>query len=97
MAEEYERSEVDRMIRERASVSSGFEGMVEQELAELRVGLVIKGLRQEKGITQEELPRRLRTTKSAVSRLENRSGGARLETLEKVAHALGKELVIEFR
>ena len=90
-------SDVDRMIRERAALSPGFERLVDQELAELRVGLVIKGLRQEKGITQEELARRLRTTKSAVSRLENRSGGARLETLEKVAQALGKELVIEFR
>ena len=90
-------SDVDRMIQERASVSPGFDGLVEQELAELRVGLVIKELRQKNGITQEELARRLRTTKSAVSRLENRSGGARLETLEKVAQALGKELVIEFR
>jgi len=90
-------SDVDKMIQERAARSPGFESLVEQELAELRVGLVIKDLRQKNGITQDELARRIHTTKSAVSRLENRSGGARLETLEKVAHALGKELVIEFR
>lgn len=90
-------NDVDRMIQERAAKSPGFEGLVEKELAELRVGIVIKELRQKNGITQEELARRIQTTKSAVSRLENRSGGARLATLEKVAHAFGKELVIEFR
>lgn len=90
-------SDVDRMIQERDSRSPGFSAMVEQEFAELRVGMKIKEMRQNSGVTQEELARRLHTTKSAVSRLENSSGGARLETLEKVAQAFGKELVIEFR
>lgn len=90
-------SDIDRMIQERGAKSPGFETLVEQELTELRLGLVIKELRLKKGITQDELARRIHTTKSAVSRLENRSGGARIETLEKVAHALGKELVIKFR
>lgn len=90
-------SDVDRLIKARAAKSPGFEALVEKELSELKVGVVIKDLRQKSGITQDELARRIHTTKSAVSRLENRTGGARLETLEKVAHALGKELVIEFR
>lgn len=90
-------SDVDRAIRTRARKSPGFQTLVEKELAELRVGLIIKELRQKSGMTQEELARRLNTTKSAVSRLENSTGGARLETLEKIAQAFGKELVIEFR
>jgi HTH-type transcriptional regulator/antitoxin HipB len=90
-------SDVERLIREREKVSPGFEHMVEQELAELRVGLIVKDLRVKNSMTQEELARRIRTTKSAISRLENSTGGARIETLEKVAQALGKELVIEFR
>jgi transcriptional regulator with XRE-family HTH domain len=57
----------------------------------------VKELRRKKKLTQEELARRIKTTKSAISRLENSSGGARLETLGKVAQALGKELVIKFR
>jgi DNA-binding XRE family transcriptional regulator len=90
-------SDVERIIRARAVKSPNFEAMVEKELAELRIGLTIKEMRQKSGMTQEQLARRLKTTKSAVSRLENRSGGARLETLEKIAHAFGKQLVIEFR
>ena len=90
-------SDVDRMIRVRAAKSPDFEAIVKKEFAELRIGFAIRELRQKNGMTQEQLARRLKTTKSAVSRLENSSGGARLETLEKIAQAFGKELVIEFR
>jgi HTH-type transcriptional regulator/antitoxin HipB len=90
-------SDVDAMIRAREARSPGFKAMVDGEMAELRVGLIVKDLRQKSGMTQEELAHRIKTTKSAVSRLENSTGGVRLDTLEKVAHAFGKELVIEFR
>lgn len=90
-------SDVDRMIKRRAKKTPGFEAKVDSDLAELRVGLIVKELRQKNKLTQEELAQKLKTTKSAISRLENSSGGARLETLEKVAQAFGKELVIEFR
>jgi len=90
-------SDVDRMIKKRAKKSPGFAAKVDAELAELRVGLIVKELRQKNKLTQEELAQKLKTTKSAISRLENSSGGARLDTLEKVAQAFGKELVIEFR
>jgi|JI71714CRNA_FD_contig_31_4340075_length_385_multi_1_in_0_out_0_1 HTH-type transcriptional regulator / antitoxin HipB len=90
-------NDVDQIIQERVEQSPEFGAMLENALTDLRIGEIIKELRQKKGITQSELARRLHTTKSAVSRLENRSGGARLETLEKVAQALDKELIIEFR
>ncbi|HUX40385.1 MAG TPA: helix-turn-helix transcriptional regulator [Rectinemataceae bacterium] len=90
-------SEIDAVIRKRSAKSPTFAAQVESELAELRVGLIVKELRQKNNLTQEELAKRIKTTKSAISRLENSTGGARLETLEKVALAFGKELVIEFR
>ena len=90
-------SDVDRIIRKRAERSPGFEAKVEEALAELRIGLLVKELRLEHRLTQEDLAKRIRTTKSAISRLENSSGGARLETLEKIAQAFGKELVVTFR
>ena len=51
-------------------------------------------LRTEAGLTQAELAERMGTTQSAVARLEG--GGTRptLETLEKVAVAVGGELVV---
>jgi transcriptional regulator with XRE-family HTH domain len=51
-------------------------------------------LRTEAGLTQAELAERMGTTQSAIARMEG--GGARptLETLEKLAVAVGSELVV---
>jgi transcriptional regulator with XRE-family HTH domain len=45
-------------------------------------------------LTQEELAGRLKTKKSAISRIENHAEDIKLSTLEKVAMALGKQLQI---
>lgn len=51
-------------------------------------------LRTQAGLTQTELAERMGTTQSAIARMEG--GGARpnLETLEKLASAVGAELVV---
>ncbi len=48
--------------------------------------------RENAGLTPEELARKLKTKKSAISRIENHAENIRLSTLEKVAEALGKSL-----
>jgi transcriptional regulator with XRE-family HTH domain len=45
-------------------------------------------------LTQEELARRLKTKKTAISRIENHAEDIKLSTLERVAMALGKRLQI---
>ena len=51
-------------------------------------------LRTDAGMTQAELAVRMGTTQSAIARMEG--GGVRptLETLEKLAHAIGSDLVV---
>lgn len=51
-------------------------------------------LRSEAGLTQAELAKRMGTTQSAIARMEG--GGTRptLETLEKLAGAVGSDLVV---
>ena len=55
--------------------------------------------RKEAGLTQEEIARRMGTTKSAVSRLESSFGNDKhspsFATLRKYAKACGKKLVIK--
>ena len=54
-------------------------------------------IRQEKGITQGELAKRLHTTQQTVSRLENiHNKSYSLKTLIKLARALDKGLKVEF-
>ena len=55
---------------------------------------LVHRLRTEAGLTQAELAQRMGTTQSAIARMEG--GGTRptLETLEKLAAAVGGELVV---
>lgn len=55
---------------------------------------LVHRLRTEAGLTQAELAQRMGTTQSAIARIEG--GGTRptLETLEKLALAVGQELVV---
>jgi transcriptional regulator with XRE-family HTH domain len=50
--------------------------------------------REDAGLTQEELVKKLKIKISAISRIENHAENIRLSTLEKVALALGKKLKI---
>ena len=62
---------------------------------EFKVGVLLRQAREQAGITQEDLARRIKTKKSAISRLENHAEDVRLSTLDRVARALGKNLRIE--
>src|SRR2546421_9344337 len=55
---------------------------------------LVHRLRTEAGLTQAELAKRMGTTQSAIARMEG--GGTRptLETLEKLATAVGAELIV---
>lgn len=61
------------------------------------VALQIAALRQEAGLSQKELARRLRTSQQQISRLESPSyEGHSLSMLRRVAEALGATLHVAF-
>jgi transcriptional regulator with XRE-family HTH domain len=53
-------------------------------------------LRSEAGLTQAQLAERMGTTQSAIARMEGGGSRPTLETLEKLATAVGNELVVGF-
>jgi ribosome-binding protein aMBF1 (putative translation factor) len=59
---------------------------------DFKIGALLKEARVRAGLTQEELARKINTTKSVISRVENHAEDIRLSTLEKFARALGKEV-----
>lgn len=67
---------------------------VEHDLA---LGQLIYDLRTGAGLSQRELAERMGTTQSVISRLEE-GGGAknRIDTLARVAEALGRHLILSF-
>lgn len=52
--------------------------------------------RIKEGLTQAELARRVGTKQSAIARLESGSYNPTIGFLQKVAHAMGKQLTVSF-
>ena len=88
------RSRWEDIKKERGEPSAETRAGVEQDLA---LGQLIYDLRIEVGLSQRELAERMGTTQSVISRLEE-GGGARnrIDTLARVARALGRHLVLSF-
>lgn len=58
-----------------------------------KIGQLIAQVRQEKGLTQAELARRLNTSQSAVNRMEHGRQNLSLETLGRISDVLNKQLI----
>ena len=89
------KDDLDKYIRRRQRRDGKFAENFEAGYQELKPGVLLRQARERAGITQADLARRIRTRKSAISRLENHAQDVRLSALERVAHALGKNLVVQ--
>ncbi|HUD05794.1 MAG TPA: UDP-N-acetylglucosamine 1-carboxyvinyltransferase [Candidatus Saccharimonadales bacterium] len=58
-----------------------------------KIGLLISQIRQEKGFTQAEFARRLKTSQSAVNRMEHGNQNFSLEILGRVSDVLNKSII----
>ena len=64
---------------------------------DFKIGAFLKAVREDKGMTQAELAARIHTTKSVISRMENHAEDLKLSTLQRVASALGKQVIISIQ
>jgi len=79
----------ERLTKEEISKEEFWDGY-----EDFKIGVFLKEIRVSNGLTQKELAKRINTTKSVISRMENHSEDVKLSTLEKVAKALGKRVKI---
>jgi len=87
-------SDVERYIEKRKAKSVKFARNFESGYEAFEFSVMLKEARKKAGITQEAVARKLRTKKSAISRIENHAADIRLSTLEKYANALGMRLLV---
>lgn len=88
-------SDLQKYIEKRKARDPEFARNYEFGYQQFKIGAMLKLAREEAGLTQEELAKKLNTKKSAISRIENHAEDIKLSTLEKIARALGKTLRVE--
>jgi HTH-type transcriptional regulator / antitoxin HipB len=86
--------DLDKYITKRKARSEDFAKDFDAGYEEFKIGVVLRQVREQAGITQEKLAQKLHTKKSAISRIENHAEDIRLSTLRDMAKALGKQLVV---
>jgi DNA-binding XRE family transcriptional regulator len=87
-------SDVKGYIERRSQTDIEFGEGFEVGYTNFKIGVVLRQARETAGLTQEEVARRLNTTKSAISRIENHADDVRLSTLKRYADAVGANLQI---
>ena len=87
-------SDLQTYISERKKQDESFSLNFDEGYQAFKIGIMLKEIRKNAGITQEELAIRLNTKKSAISRIENHTDDVKLSTLEKFARSLGKNIEV---
>lgn len=88
-------SDVRKYVKKRKKKDPAFAKGFDAGYEQFKIGVMLKQAREDAGLTQEQLARKLRTKKTAISRIENHAEDIKLSTLEKFATALGKHLRVE--
>ncbi len=86
--------DLEKYIKERKAKSEIFAKDFEKGYDNFRIGYLLKQARKTAGITQEQLAFKLKTKKSAISRIENHADDIRLSTLKNYIEALDRKLDI---
>lgn len=90
-------SDLNTYISKRRIEDPAFDEGFDEGYNALKIGALLRQVREESGITQAEMAKRLHTQKSAISRIENHAEDIRLSTLEKFASALGRSFEVSIR
>lgn len=88
-------SDLERYINDRKKRNPKFAENFESGYEAFEFSVMLRQAREKAGISQEVIAKRLRTKKSAISRIENHAEDIRLSTLGKYANALGKKLRVQ--
>jgi HTH-type transcriptional regulator/antitoxin HipB len=88
-------SELETYIERRKRKSPQFARNFESGYRAFEFSVMLRQAREAAGVTQETVARKLRTKKSAISRIENHAEDIRLSTLEKYANALGMRIRVQ--
>jgi DNA-binding XRE family transcriptional regulator len=67
-----------------------------EKVEELKINMMLKSIRKNAGLTQEEVAKRMQRKRPAITRIENHAQDIKLSTIIEYANACGKHLNISF-
>jgi HTH-type transcriptional regulator/antitoxin HipB len=88
--------DLDCYIAQRKEKDAEFAAAYDSEQAEWEIGQLLAKTRESAEITHEALACKIASTRSAICRYERHPANLTLSTLEKVARATGRRLVVKF-
>lgn len=91
------KDDLEIFIDKKKAKSSEFTESFEEGYLNFKIGVILRQAREELGATQSDVAKKLNTTKSVISRMENHAEDIKLSTLTKYAKALGKKVKLEIR
>src|SRR6266850_6484888 len=83
---------LDEIVRERTKRNSGFPAIVDAATERRRLLRELAHERESRGITQTAVAAEMKTSQSAVARIESGQADVKLSTLERYAAAVGKRV-----
>jgi HTH-type transcriptional regulator / antitoxin HipB len=89
--------DLEKYIEERKKREVGFAEDFEEGYLSFKIGVLLRQAREDAGLTQENIAKKLRTTKAVISRMENHAENMRLSTLEKYMRVLGNDMRLEVK
>jgi len=90
-------SDFQKYKKKRMKQDPEFWSGYDERIETFKLGILLKKARLEAGLTQEQIAKRLKTTKSVVSRMENHATDIRLSTLERFAKSVGRKIHVALR
>lgn len=94
MKKDISKDDLDRYVEERRSREIEFDIGYDEGYENFKIGVILRQLREHSGLTQEEIATKLKTKRSAISRIENHAEDIRFSTLKSYAEALNKRIKI---
>ena len=88
-------SDLKKYVADRRKHDRDFDMGFDEGYTRFKIGATLRKAREAAGLSQEDLAIRLRTKKTAISRIENHAEDIKLSTLERFAEAIGKRLTLK--
>lgn len=87
--------DLDRHIEEFKAKNPKLAKTFDSDYEAFKVGALLKMARNEAGLTQDEIAKKIHTKKANISRLENHAEDVKLSTITKYLEAVGKKFKID--